>query len=306
VAVGLRPVPRIDHIMVLLDAPAYQDLAASGFLGERFARLKRKEANSSVAGQYSTIGVAGDNTLIELFGADMPGSAPLTGGLVFSFEEPGSSSAAQALLAASGQVKFFHDLVKREVAGASEPQPWYHLLSVDLGVASPLLLLLNEVTPEYFGAIGARPAPDGTLRRKDYLDAALGAPSDGSRLMRDIVGVTVIVHADRAEHITNALAAFGFEVTRQAREVVLSGPELTVRLAIDDSVRERIADIEVRIEPGQLATLAATEYRFGETSRLVIENDDTARWIFGPAEADTAQRRPDRARGSAPGQDPVG
>jgi hypothetical protein len=268
--------------MVLLDAPAYQDLAASGFLGERFARLKRKQANSSVAGQYATIGVAGDNTLIELFGADMPGSAPLSGGLVFSFEEPGSATAARALLDASGQVKYYHDLVKRDVAGTSEAQPWYHLISVDLGAASPLLLFLNEVTPEYFGAIGARPAPDGTLRRKDYLDAALGAPSDGSRLMRDIVGVTVVVNADRAERIAHALAAFGFKVTDRSGQVELSGPELTVRLAVDGSARERIADIEVRIEPGQLATLAATEYRFGETSRLVIENDDTARWIFDP------------------------
>ena len=80
------PVPRIDHVMVLLHEQAYLDVAANTFLRDEFARMHRKDADSSVAGKYATLGIAGENTLIELFG-----SAPLAGGLVFSFEEPGSS-----------------------------------------------------------------------------------------------------------------------------------------------------------------------------------------------------------------------
>ncbi|HYS37073.1 MAG TPA: hypothetical protein VEO01_15745, partial [Pseudonocardiaceae bacterium] len=89
--------PRIDHVMVLLDEQAYLDVAANTFLREEFARMHRKDADSSVAGKYATLGIAGENTLIELFG-----SAPLAGGLVFSFEEPGSSPLARARLDEAG------------------------------------------------------------------------------------------------------------------------------------------------------------------------------------------------------------
>lgn len=275
--IDLRPVPRMDHVMVLLDAPAYRDVSGSGFLRERFGRLKEKTADSSVAGQYSTLGVAGDSTLIELFNADMPGPAPLTGGLVFSFEEPRSSEAARALLDASGQVKYHHDLVRRAVEGSAEPSPWYHLISVDLGEGSPLLLFLNEVAPAYFAAVGARPASDGTLRRRDYLNAVLGTPADRAPLMRDIAGVTLRVRAERARRIAEALAVFDYTVTQRPDGPELQRPELTIRLQLDENAVERIMEIEIRLAGG---THEPAEFQFGQTSRLIIETDATARWYF--------------------------
>lgn len=273
----LRPVPRIDHVMVLLDASAHEEVAACGFLSERFGRLREKTADSSVAGQYRTLGVAGDSSLIELFSAGMPGLGSLTGGLVFSFEEPGSSLAARALLDASGQVKYHHDLVKRTVAGSAEQQPWYHLISVDLGEGSPLLLFLNEVTPEYFEAVGARPDADGALRRRDYLNAVVGAPGGSSLLMRDITGVTLLVRAERARRIAGALSVFGYAMTEDAGPPELRGPDMTIRLRINESAPERITEIQIRLAEGGHEPV---EFQFGETSRLVVDADSTARWIF--------------------------
>ncbi|MEU0430687.1 DUF5829 family protein [Streptomyces sp. NPDC006290] len=266
--------------MVLLDGAAHRDVSSSGFLARDFGRIKRKEAESSVAGQYSTLGVAGENTLIELFGSDMPGASPLTGGLVFSFEEPGSAERARALLDASGEVKYHHDLVRRSVEGTDEQQPWYHLISVDLGEGSPLLLFLNEVTPEYFHSLGARPAPDGKLPRKNYLDAALGAVAGGNRLMRDVTGVTLSVAAERGRRLADALAVFGYvdaETTSGVRE--LRGPGLTVRLETGEGL-EHVKEIEIGLDPEAYDPSMPGEFRFGETSRLVIESSETARWSF--------------------------
>jgi len=281
-AVEFRPVPRVDHVMVLIDATAYRDVAASAFLGERFGRLRRKDADSSVAGAYATLGIAGENTLVELFGSTMPGSAPLVGGLVFSFEEPGSSPAARTLLDESGRVRYYHDLVRRAVPGSEEQQPWYHLINVDLGEASPLLLFLNEVTPEYFRAIGAQPADGGRFRRRDYLDAVLGGPADGPRLLRDIAGITLAVRAERARRIADALGALGYTAAGDAGERVLTGPGLTIRLVIEEAGPERVAEIQLALVPGRRDQDTPAELRFGETSRLVFGEDDTARWIFGP------------------------
>ncbi|MFI0353847.1 DUF5829 family protein [Actinomadura sp. 9N407] len=271
------PVPRIDHVMVLVDRPAYDAVAASRFVRERFGRLKEKHADSSVAGAYSTLGVAGDNTLIELFGTEMPGSAPLTGGLVFSFEVPGSSLAARALLDRSEGVEYRYDLVERGIDGEAEKRPWYHLISAGLGEGSPLLLFLNEVTPEYFAAAGGRPAADGTLRRSDYLDAVLGGRPTDSQAMRDIVGVTLLTGPERARAMARTLAVFGFTVTEDAGGLEVRGPDLTLRLRIDETARERITEIRLRISPERAEP---GEFDFSGGSRLVIEANGAARWFF--------------------------
>lgn len=273
---GLRPVPRIDHVMVLLDGTAYEDIIASGFLAERFCRLKGKQADSSVAGRYATLGLAGDNTLLELFNAEVSSFAPLTGGLVFSFEEPGSAPVARAMLDALGPGRHHGDLVKREVEGHSEQQPWYQLISVDLGPASPLLLFLNEVTTEYFTSVGARSA-DGSLRRRDYLDAVLGTPADDSLLMRDITGVTLLVRPERAGMIADALSVFGYEAIQQVDGIRLRGDQLTIDLRTDESAPERITQVEMRIS-GDLGE--DTKFQFGKTCQLLLESGSTARWIF--------------------------
>jgi Family of unknown function (DUF5829) len=276
---GVRPVPTIDHVMVLLDQRAHQDVLAAGFLGERFGRLKVKEADSSVAGQYSTLGVAGDNTLVELFSSAMPGASALTGGLVFSFEIPGSSPEARALLDDHPDVSYHGDLVRRTVAGSDEQQPWYHLISVDLGAGSPLLLFLNEVTPEYFQSLGARPDPDGRQSRRAYLDAVLGAPADGSRLMRDITSVTVRVRPPRAQRIVDALTTLGFVEGSDPAGPELVGPDLTLRLRTDEHAVEGILEIQIQLAGD---AIQPAEYLFGETSRLVIGPAGTAVWSFTP------------------------
>lgn len=291
-----RPVPRIDHVMVRVEPAGYQEVLRSEFMAQRFARLREKRASSSLAGQYSTLGVAGTSTLIELFHADLPSahgprSVPLTGGLVFSFEEPGSSAAARALMDASG-VGYHHDLVTRTPDGTDTPQPWYQLVSVDLGSASPLVLLLNEVTPAYLRALGARPAPDGTVRRRDYLDAALG-PRDGlPRLMSDIAGVTLTVRPDRMNRIAQVLTLFGYTQAERGDELELRGPGLSVRLRADNSAAERICEVRVALAaepdaPGApSAPSAPAEYRFGHDSTLTVRAGGpggpggTARWTF--------------------------
>ena len=280
--VHVRPEPRLDHVMVLLDEAAFRDIADSGFLGERFARMRRKEADSSVAGQYATLGIAGGSTLIELFGS-IPGGAPLVGGLVFSFEQPGSSEAARALLDESGQVRYYHDLVRRALPESTDQQPWYHLISVDLGEASPFVLFLNEVTPQYFASIGATPTDEGRFRRGDYLDAVLGAVPAGSRLLRDITGITMTASAQRAPRIADALAALGYEVTEAAEELVLTGFDLTLRLRPSVEGAERVTEIQLALEPGEHDAGTVTELRFGQTSVLRIGPADTARWTFGNA-----------------------
>jgi hypothetical protein len=276
-----RPVPHIDHVMVRVRPAGYQEVLRSVFMAQRFSRLHEKRATSSLAGPYSTLGVAGTSTLVELFHADLrsppaAGSVQLTGGLVFSFEEPGSSAAARALMDASG-IGYHHDLVTRTLEGADAPQPWYELVSVDLGPSSPLVLLLNEVTPAYFSSLGAQPAPDGTLRRRDYLDAVLGGGDGLPRLMRDITEVRLVVRPDRVSRIAQVLTLFGYIPAENGDGLALHGPDLSVHLRADRSAAERVCEVRMALsgEPGELA-----ERAFADGSALVAAAGGTARWTF--------------------------
>ncbi len=257
--------------MVLLDAGTHAEIAQSAFVADRFGRLKQKKADSSVAGSYRTLGIAGRNTLVELFGGELGGGG-LRGGLVFSFEEPGSSKAARDLLD-ENDVIYHADLVRRSVPGVEEQQPWYHLIAVNLGEASPFLLLLNEVTQEYFTSLGAVPAADGSLRRQAYLDAVLGGPAP--RLLEDIVGVTLQTTPERASSIAAALTPFGYDKREDGDALEVSSPELTLRLEHSDI--ERVTELTLQLNP-EVPRPAVREYRFG-ASELVFETT-TARWTF--------------------------
>jgi hypothetical protein len=270
--------------MVLLDGPAHEAVSQAAFLRERFGRMKVKEADSSLAGQYSTLGIAGDSTLIELFGPGNPSFGTLAGGLVFSFEEVGSAQAARTALDACAGVQYHHDLVRRALPGTDAEQPWYQMISVALGAGSPLLLFLNEVTPEYFRGIGARPAADGALRRSEYLDATLGR-ADRPFLMQDVTGVTLSVSPERARKITDALTVFGYTAAEQPGCWELRGHDLVIRLQVDELAAERITGIQMRLAPGGADSLPARQFQFGSTSKLVIGMDGTAQWSFGPADA---------------------
>jgi len=270
------PVPRLDHVMVLLDPVSYQAVADSGFLGTRFARRKLKHADSSVAGSYSTLGLAGDNTLIELFGTRPPGADTLAGGLVFSFAMPGSSPVARSLLTDAG-VEHRYDLVRRAVEGEDEPQPWYHLINVNLGQGSPLLLFLNEVTHAYFASVGAAAAADGSLTRAGYLDAVLGEAGSGGPLMRDIASISLVASPERVARLTAALTPFGFAAEAGG---VLRAPDLTLRLAVEEGAAERVTEIGIRLsgaDPGP-----RREFEFGTGCRLVIDSPEWARMVFVP------------------------
>jgi hypothetical protein len=274
---GLRPRPRIDHVMVLVDERVLLEAASNPLVEERLGRVRRKVADSSVAGPYSTLGVAGHHTLVELFGAALPAESPLTGGLVLSFEEPGSSQAAHALLDAAG-VRHQHQPVTRAAEDTGLQQPWSQLINADLGEGSRLLLFLNEVHPAYFASLGAVPAPDGSLRRGAYLDAVLGSPA-GERLLRDITGVTLAVTAERARRLAAVLGVLGYELLTGGASPVLRGEDFDIVLDIHENARERVEEIRLELTrdiPDDLPDVIP----FGPSSRLVFDRPGGARWIF--------------------------
>ncbi|MBO4209342.1 hypothetical protein GSF22_25600 [Micromonospora echinofusca] len=257
-------------------------------LREQFARVKPKNVTSSIAGRYSALGVAGTNTLLELFDGALPGPRRLTGGLVFSFEHPGSVHRARELLDTGPGIGGEYELVTRTAADTGDVHPWYHMLRADLGADSPLLMFLNEVTGEYFDSVSARRGPDGELLRSGYLDAAFGTGTGDRRRLRDITAVTLRVRPPRAARMADALGALGYRATTSppgrptdADEPTyrISGPGVDITLVASTTGAEGVLDITTDLHE---APPQEQEFVFGDTSRLVLRPDGTAHWTFTP------------------------
>src|SRR5436190_2313385 len=81
--------PPLYRVSVVLDEPAYRDVAASAFLGAQFGRL---------SGHGDGVRIAGENTVVELLPAGGAAAGGQSAGLVLSYETPGSIGAAHARL----------------------------------------------------------------------------------------------------------------------------------------------------------------------------------------------------------------
>lgn len=278
---GPKLTMQLDHVMVSLEPDAHRDVAASNFLANDFGRLRTKKAESSVAGGYTSIGVAGENTLVELFHGRVAGFGELRGGLVFSFETPGSVHMARELLEKRAGVPTRYELVTRVQPDSEDQQPWYHLLAVDVGQDSPLLLLLNEVTPEYLMSAGGKLGPGGELYRHAYLNAALGGAPSADLIFEDITSVTIRLRPERAGRVAAVLAAVGYQAENVGNDYVLSGAEVTLRLVTDSRKPEGVLELGIALTRAPKQPAA---HRFGGTSELVLHDDATALWRFTPVD----------------------
>ncbi|MDP9793794.1 hypothetical protein J2S43_002306 [Catenuloplanes nepalensis] len=267
----------MDHVVVMLDGTAYRAARDAAFLRDEFARVAVKESESSLAGTYTATAVLGTSTLVELFDVAAPPLPGVTAGLVLSFEVPGSAARAAALLTGAG-VPFSYELVRRAVPGEAGMRPWYHLIRPDLGPGNPFLLMITEVTGDYFRAIGAAEGPGGTLRRRDYLDARLGSPPPAHHLLGDVTEVRVRLHPDRSARLRDALTTLGFT----AEGPVLRGPDSVVHLTDGGTGPEGVTTVRVSLRrPAD----ADGTHRFGGTSALTFRaGAHDAEWRFTPPE----------------------
>jgi hypothetical protein len=273
----------LDHVIVMFDAPAYADLLASGDqLGTALGRYAVKQSESSLAGRYSAAVVMGSSTLVEFFDVGAPPLPGITAGMVFSFEVPHSVWTAKSALTDAG-VEFGYELVHRAVDGEAQMRPWYHLLRPDLGEDNPFLLMVTEVTPEYFASIGATPQDD-RLSRRQYLDAGVGRGREPGQAMRDISSVQVRLRPKRARVVRNTLIALGFTEVGDDSRSVLRGVDSTVVIVSAEQAPEGVLSIGLELE--QTPAPDSLPHRFGDTSTLDLSGQDgMGEWRFEPAPA---------------------
>jgi hypothetical protein len=278
--------PRLDHVFLTVDAGTFLELQGTPLLfEEKLGRYRIKNATSTLIGPYRTVNISGRNTFIEFFPDNAPPFPGVRLGIVMSFDRPGQSARAQEMFRKQG-ITFRHELVRRAVEGAAEPQPWYHLVRPDFGADSPFTLFLSEITPEYYDRIGAQRTPDGRQTREEYLAAAMRAPQTGEQYFDDVRRVTLALGAERAERLRTVLSTLGYtcEVARDRLALEGCGATLDVNTCSPGDA-EGLRHLEL-----SLTRPFATQpqvLHFGSRSSLELSPGGEARacWTFAPAHA---------------------
>jgi len=251
---------RLDRVVAMLDRTAYQATVNSEFL-PTFGRFTARDFETALPETPPGTALVGRNTVVELFDW---GSAPrvgMTGGMVMSFCAPGAEQIARDRLREAG-VQFTHELVRRPV-DERKVLPCHHVIRPDLGPDSPFLLMITEVTPEYYAHVGAVPGPEGELTRSGYLDARLGCRPEPHHRMGDVIEVVYQLRPDRAERFGAVLGA-------------LHRPESDFTVTIQTGEPEGVLGVTMTVSPGPDIV-----ERFGDTSVLTVRGD-IARWRFTP------------------------
>jgi hypothetical protein len=250
---------RLDRVVVMLDRTTYEAALNSEFL-PTFGRFTAGNSGTALPGSPPGAALVGRNTVVELLdaGSATPGMA---GGMAMSLGEPGSERIARDRLRDAG-VPFSHELVRTQMDEPGTP-PCHHVIRPDLGPDNPFLLMITEVTPEYYGHIGAVPGPDGDLTRSGYLDARLGYGPKPHHRMGDVIEIIYQLRPDRAERFGSVLGA-------------LHGPDSHFSVTVQTGELEGVLAVTMTVSPGPDIV-----ERIGDTSVLTVRGD-IARWRFKP------------------------
>lgn len=273
------PLPYLDHVVIMLDDEAHRALLHHDLVRGELGRFKIKSATSSLASTYTSAGLAGINTLMEFFHVAAPPLPALVGAIVLSYPRPGSLERVRQHLAKQVAGDLGYELVRRTVNEGEEPRPWYHLLRPDFGESSPFILMIAEVTRDYFAHLGAAADASGELSRRSYLRAALGGEHQPHHFFEDVDEVTVHLEPGRAARLSEILAALGFSEQPVADDRLFVGPDVALRITTGGDLEEGIVAVRLSLQRPKKAPFS---YGFGETAKLDFTADGTARWTFAP------------------------
>jgi hypothetical protein len=252
----------------------------SEFLRDSFARVKAKQASSTLSASYASIGVGGASTLIEIFDVNTPPLPGLRSAVVFSFEQSGEIDEVYRRLARCVDTPLRHELVERKSDPNAPGVPWYTLVMPNYGERASFTTFFSEVTRSYYQSLGAGFGPQGELLRSAYLDAAMGLRVRPDQHLRDVIGASWRLEQAHLDLFVACMADLDYRVERRGGEVVVSGPQATLRLESAEGRPSGVTELRLALAR---PLPAGTSLRFGARSELRAEDDATAVWTFEPA-----------------------
>ncbi len=283
-----------NHLYVVLDDKTYRAIQASDFLCIAFPGVERRTTRTAAGEAWSGTYFYCQDNYLELFGQSTgrhwtPRAATGWAGLAFSVDRPGGAAAVRRRIEENFGYTPYSEL--RQLKTAEKTVNWFHYvrLAESLGVES-FDAWVMEYHPDIFAHKGLAVPPSGELTRQAYLAPWNQDPRSPqecasrreSPVFTRVTGATLTMDPRIAGRFSQVLQALGFNLAQETGQATLSanGFSLTIRIQGRDAAPSGYRLSSLRLAMAR-PSVAPSTFVFAPGSRLVLNQDLTAEWLFG-------------------------
>jgi hypothetical protein len=272
----------LNHFFLMIDAKTYKDIVTSDFIKNEFAHFEERTTVVNDNESYSGAYLYGENTYFEVFNEGNPPDGMPPGaisGMAFGVDRSGELKLVQARL--KDYKNAMYVLRTREYQGTQVP--WFFMSGVFYGKDQPQVFTwIMEYHPDFL----KKWHPDlnsqaQTVQRKAILQryaAKLSAPeAPRPKLFKDIIEMNLNVNEKDRDILKAEMSVYGYTFTETENTLICKGPSIRFVMNLIEGETGKITGIKMSLNPGQYQ---AKTYRFGESSRLILYDDNTTAWVF--------------------------
>lgn len=284
VTVEDEPTPKVylNHFFLPVDSSTYKDIVESDFIKNEFAHFEERttvvENNESYSGAY----IYGKNTYFEFFDKSesedfMPPG--LTSGMAFGVEKKDELKIIQQKL--KDYKNGIYALRSRELNGVQIP--WFYMTAVFYGNTAPdIMTWVMEYHEDFLKKWHPDLAPSSPgIMRKDILAryaAKIAKPDQPKdKILNDVIEVNLRLNHKDLEVLKGELAVLDYAFSQDGSKEIFTGPDVKISIDIIDSGKGKITGIRMSC---YLHKHKEAIFEFGAKSRLVLDTDNKAVWIF--------------------------
>jgi hypothetical protein len=268
-----------NHLYIVLDDKTYRAIQGSDFLRSAFPGRELRSTVTAAGETWSGTYYYCQDNYLEFFGVSTgkhwrSGAQEGWAGVAFSTDRSGGVDAVRRLVRESFGYDPYYELRKLDIGG--EPVNWFHYARIgeQVGLES-FDSWVMEYHPDIFKLKGIPLPNSGELSRRAYLSpwSPDGRPGSGPDKKRSapvfsrVIGATLNMEASHAANYSRILQALGYQMKEESGQPGDASPPAYRLSALRlEMVRPSVAPITFVFAPG---------------SRLVLNEDLTADWLFG-------------------------
>jgi hypothetical protein len=272
----------LNHFLLVIDSSTYKDIVESDFIKNEFAHFEERTTVVNNSASYSGAYVYGENTYFEFFDGSKSQDSVTTGltsAIGFGVEKKDELKIIQKKL--KEYKNSFYTQRTRDLEGTQIP--WFFTAGIFYGETAPdITTWVMEYHEDFLKRWHSDLAPPSPgITRKDVLTryaAKIAKPEHPRpKLLKDVVEIDLTLNQKDLEILGGELSVFGYEFTVKDDKKIYIGPDIKLIVEINDSGRGRITGIKMSLHANQHKE---ETFEFGEKSRLILNADNTATWLF--------------------------
>jgi len=283
-----------NHLYIILDDRTYRAIQASGFLRTAFPGWEQRTTVTAAGETWSGTYYYCQENYLEFFGEStgkhwQSKAKEGWAGLAFSSDRSGGVDAVRRRMQEVLGYEPFSELRKLNVKG--NPVNWFYTVRLAEAVGLESFdSWVMEYHPDIYQLKGIELPAGGELTRRAYLSPwNPGTPASPAHDRRQtipvfskVIAATIKMSASQAARYSRIIQELGYALKQETGQILLSAHDfsLTIRLQPEAAIPAGYRLSSLRLEMAG-PSIAPVTFVFPPRSRMVLNEDLTADWLFG-------------------------